>query len=190
MSTPHPADTMSSPVSVAPTPGPRRSIHYRRRWAYALWVTLLLLSAWALALWERPLVLTSASLVVDVRIRNAPPGARVKAWAGPWSRWTGPGLFAVSPIQVPLDPAGHATLPVFHLPIARRRWVKDYIPRDTWDLMMLEFSAPGQAPRYLPLSLAQDIRLGTLRPHWRLTSSLGLSWSSLQPEAKPPAEAP
>jgi hypothetical protein len=177
-----------SPLAAAPPA--QRSIHYRRRWAYALWVALLLLSAWPLVLWERPPVLASASLVVKVQIRNAPPGAQVKAWAGPRSRWTGPALFAASPIQVPLDPDGAATLPVFRLPIARRRWVKDYIPRDTWDLMMLEFSAPGQALRYFPLPLAQDIRSGTLRPHWKLTTTLGLSWASLQAEAKPPDEAP
>ena len=30
------------------------SIHYRRRWFYALWIGLLLLSGAGLFLWERP----------------------------------------------------------------------------------------------------------------------------------------
>jgi hypothetical protein len=171
-------------------PAAQRSIHYRRRWAYALWVALLLLSAWALALWERPLALTSASLVVGLRVRNTPPGTQVKVWAGPWARWTGPDQFAASPIQVPLKPDGTATLPVFHIPIARRRWFKGYIPRDTWDLMMLEFTAPGLPSRYLPLPLTKDLRLGILRPKWKLTNTVSVSWSSLETEAKPPEAAP
>jgi hypothetical protein len=185
-----PSNPPGPPPAEPPPPGPRRSIHYRRRWAYALWVTLLLLSLGALARWEQPRTVVAASLQVKVRIRQAPPGAVLRAWAGPWDRWTGPERLAATPIQVPLQPDGSATLPVFHLPIARRRWVRDYIPRGTWDLMVLGFTAPGQPPRYTVLPLCREIRLGVLRPRWRLTTSIECAWTTLAPEVRLPDPKP
>lgn len=173
-----------------PLPAPPRSIHYRRRWAYVLWVSLLLLSLGALVLWERPLAVVSASFQLKVAIRQAPAGATVQAWAGPWAAWDGPGRFAGAPIQVQLGADGSATLPVFHLPIARRRWAGGYIPSGTWDLMMLRFTAPGEPDRYWVVPLSRDIRMGILRPRFRLISTLSTRWGLLEAQPQVPKTRP
>jgi hypothetical protein len=188
----HPGQAMANlPAgSEHPSTAPAvRSIHYRRRWAYALWVALLLLSLGALVLWERPATTVTASYQVKVTIRQAPPGAAVEAWAGPWSRWTGPEGFSGAAGQAPLREDGSATLPVIHVPIARRRWAKGYIPRGTWDLVVLRFTAPGEAPRYVVLPLAPDIRSGLLRPRWRLTGTVNSRWGALDTAPQVPASA-
>jgi len=167
-----------------------RSIHYRRRWFYVLWVGLLLLSAGVWALWERPVQTVTASLDIRVRIRKAPAGARVQAWAGPWANWRNVDRSGPWAVQASLQPDGSATVPLFRIPIARRRWVKDYIPRGTWDLLMLRFTAPGQQPRYFPISLSLDIRSGVLRPKWRLTNTLETTWNNLSTDAKAPDRTP
>lgn len=179
--------TGPEPPSTAP---PVRSIHYRRRWAYALWVTLLLLSLGALALWERPAATVTASFQVKVTIRQAPPGAVVEAWNGPWSSWTGRDEFTSGTGQTTIQADGSATLPVIHVAIARRRWVKGYIPRGTWDLVVLRFTAPGEASRYAVLPLAADIRSGLLRPRWRLTGMINSRWGALDPEPRLPDPKP
>jgi hypothetical protein len=166
------------------------SIHYRQRWFYALWVTLLLMSCWALFLWERPLRFEQASLAVKVQIRNAPTGTQVQVWAGPWSRWEGLRWSGEEGGRTPLQADGSASLPLLRIQIARRRWLQGYVPRGTWDLVMLRFTAPSRPPRYLAVPLSEDIRQGVLRPKWRLTTSIGKSWEGLQTDGKAPAEKP
>lgn len=163
-----------------------RSIHYRRRWFYVLWVALLLLSCGVWYLWERPLRLEQASLQVQLRVRNAPAGTRVQVWAGPVSRWEGRDWSGEGLAQAALQADGSAGLPLFHIQIARRRWVKDYIPRGTWDLMMVKCTAPGAPPRYFALPLSEDIRKGVLRPRWRLTTTVSVPWDGLPTDPKAP----
>ncbi|MDR3671515.1 MAG: hypothetical protein P4L36_11760 [Holophaga sp.] len=163
-----------------PQPVPAaRSIHYRRRWFYVLWVALLLLSGGAWILWERPVRMEQASLQLVFRVRNAPPGTSVQVWAGPRSRWEGPGWSGEGLAQAQLQDDGYARLPLLRIQIARRRWVKDYIPRGTWDLLMFKCSAPGAPPRFFALPLSEDIRKGVLRPKWRLTTTINVSWDGL-----------
>jgi len=167
-----------------------RSIHFRRRWYYALWVGLLFLSAGALALWELPASTSEASLVVELQIPGAPAGTRIQGWVGPYAQgaeadWTGAGL-----IRADLQADGRATLPLARIRIARRRWVQDYIPRRTWDLMVLRFTPPDGPPRYFCLPLADDIRAGALRPKWRLTTSIRTPWGNLQADGRPPDRIP
>jgi len=167
------------------------SIHHRRRWYYALWSALLVLSAGALALWESPTRTDLASLQVTLTVPGAPGGSRLQAWAGPWkgwpgAAWSGRGAFA----DLALPSAGAATLPLLRVPIARRRWVRDYIPRGTWDLVMLKVVPPSGAPRYYALPVANDIRVGLLRPRYRLTASIDVSWDNLKVDAGPPNRVP
>jgi len=169
--------------------GPR-SIHYRRRWFYGLWVGLLLLCLWAWALWERPRAVDQAGLVVAVQIRNAPAGTQVQAWAGPWARWPGLAWTGDGGARTALAAQGATTLPELRIPIARRRWVPDYIPRGTWDLAMLKFTAPGEPPRYFPLPLSQDIRVGLLRGKHKLTTAITLPWANLPVDGKAPDRIP
>lgn len=167
-----------------------RGIHYRRRWFYALWVFLLLLSAGALALWERPLAVVQAPLVVRLRIRQAPAGAQVQLWAGPWARWQGQGWSGAGAEPAALPADSLTTLPPVQIAIARRRWVKDTIARGTWELVMLKFTAPGEPPRYFALPLSKDIRMGILRPKSKLLTTIETSWASLRTDGKPPDRIP
>lgn len=166
-------------------------IHYKRRWYYVLWSTLLVLSAGALFLWERPARTDLASLQVVLAIKGAPEGSRLQAWAGPWRRWpgsawSGQGAFA----DMPLPVSGSATLPLLRLSIARRRWTAGYIPRETWELVMVKVVPPSGAPRYYPLPCSSDIRLGLLKPKRRLTIAIDTSWSNLKVDANPPIRVP
>ena len=167
-----------------------RGIHYRRRWFYALWLGLLLLSAGALALWERPLAVVQANLTVRLLVKRAPAGAQVQVWAGPWDRWQGPGWSGDGAVRTGLQAGGWTTLPTAAITIARRRWLNQYIPRGTWELMMLRFTAPGEPDRYFALPLSKDIRGGLLRPQGRLITSVTCSWESLQVDGKAPDRIP
>jgi len=166
------------------------SIHYRQRWFYVLWVVLLLLSCLALFLWERPLRVEQASLVVRVQIREAPAGTRVQVWAGPWSRWEGLSWSGGEGAPTVLNADGSATLPLLRIQIGRRRWFHGYVPRSTWDLVMLRFTAPSGPARYLAVPLTEDIRKGVLRPRWKLFTTVGTPWNGLPTDGKAPAENP
>lgn len=170
---------------------PEPSIHVRRRWYYVLWTSLLALSCLALVLWETPTRRDLATLDVRIQVFGAPEGARLQAWAGPWGKWPGPswaggGAFA----DQPLPPGGAVKLPLLHVPIARRRFNLGYIPRGTWDLVMVKFSAPSQAPRFLVVPCSQDIRTGLLRPKYKLTDSIDISWKNLLVDGNPPNRVP
>ena len=142
------------------------SIHYRRRWFYVLWAALLLASLAALALWETPRSRDEATLKVQFRSPSAvPPGTVVQAWVGPSARrpdaaWLGEGSF----VEAPLGASQRVTLPVLKVKLGPRRWVKGaFVPRATWDLLLLRILRPGEAPRYVFMPLAGDLTSGLLR---------------------------
>jgi hypothetical protein len=167
-----------------------RSIHYRRRWFYALWVGLLLLSLEALALWERPRAIDQAPLQVQLQVREAPAGTGVQVWAGPWAQWQGLGWSGEGAPSTMLRAEGATPLPPLTIRIARRRWVKDYIRGDSWELLMLKLTAPGEQPRYFALPLSKDIRTGLLRPKGKLISTIMVSWKSLRLDGRAPDRIP
>lgn len=168
-----------------------RSIHYRRRWFYALWAGLLGLSLAGLALWETPRARETASLQMRVRLMGAPAGTRLQAWAGPRATWPGAAWNGEGAVGDPwAGPDGRLVLPLVHMRIARRRWVKDYVPRGTWDLVMLKFTPPDGPPRWFALPFGQDIRSGLLRPRYRLATDIDVSWLNLQVDASTPNRVP
>ena len=157
------------------------SIHYRRRWFYALWVCLLLLSLMMLALWERPSWTDQAAIQVKVKLTQAPPGTRILGWAGPSASWPGPGWPGTGAFgEATLEPDGSATLPLVRLQIAHRRWNQGYLPRGTWDLVVIKVLPPSGPPRFLALPCSADIRSGLLRPRLKTTYSIGSSWQNLR----------
>lgn len=170
---------------------PAASIHYRRRWFYVLWSGLLVLSCAALFLWERPASRDQASLQVLLHLQGAPEGVKAQAWAGPAARfagpdWTGAGAFA----EAAMAPDGSVPLPLVRLWIARRRWVRDYIPRGTWDLVVVKLSPPSGAPRFLVLPCGKDIHSGILRAKHKEIISIDISWENLTLDAKPSNRVP
>ena len=170
---------------------PQPSIHYRRRWFYVLWCVLLALSGLALLLWETPSARELASFEVLLSLPDAPAGTRVQAWAGPWAQWPGEAWSGADAFaDLALGAGGLARLPVVRLHIARRRFHLGYVPRGTWDLVMLKFSPPSEPPRYLALPCSQDIRTGVLRPKFRLTGSIDISWRNLRLDGLPPNRIP
>ena len=162
-----------------------RSIHHQRRWFYALWVILLLLSATALVLWETPKRHVEASMVLRVAVPDAPAGTRVRAWIGPRGQWRGMDAGGPCLVQAVLQPDGSASFPLVHVRIARRRWGRDYIPRGTWDLAQVQFIPPDGPPRYYTLPLDMDLRSGLLRPGWRLLNQINTHWASLGTSVPP-----
>ena len=162
-----------------------RSIHYRRRWFYVLWCTLLAGAFAALGLWETPARREKAALETSVLIRGVPEGTRVQAWAGPlraWpgSRWNGEGAWA----DLALPRSGAVPLPLIRLPIARRRLGRGYIPRGTWDLVVVRLLPPSGPPRYLPYECSKDITSGLLAQGHRLKVTISGSWEHLPVDAE------
>ncbi|BDU78422.1 hypothetical protein [Mesoterricola sediminis] len=167
------------------------SIHHRRRWFYVLWTCLLLLSLGALVLWNLPTRTDQASLQMGVVIPDAPSGARVQVWAGPRARcphpaWDGRGSLG----EAALGPAGDARLPLLRVPIARRRWVKDFIPGRTWEIVLLRVVVPGQPDKFIIYPLTLDIRAGLLGPGRKLLITSQSKWAKLRVEVPPPNGLP
>jgi hypothetical protein len=164
------------------------SIHFQRRWFYALWVILLAVAAGAWILWEKPASWSQASLVVQLKLRDVPLGTRIQAWNGPRAQWPGAswaglGAFADLPLQADQT----LTLPTLRVPIAERRWVrKDYIPRGTGDLVVLKVTPPGGPSRYFLLPLAEDLHSGLLKPKWKLTVFINKSFNGLTLDCRRP----
>lgn len=153
------------------------SIHYRRRWYYVLWSSLLVASFWLWILWLVPAKSGEAAIRLNLRIADIPAGSRIGVWAGPRASWDGSGkgdLAATA--QVPSD--GALTLTRL-LPVAYRRWIGDYIPGKTSDLLILMIQPPEGAVRYITLRLHQDWRDGTLQPGRRLLVTLEGKWKGL-----------
>jgi len=165
------------------------SIHYRRRWFYVLWGGLLAASLGALARWETPKSRTEASLKVILRCpQDAPEGTRVQAWAGPAAQrpaasWQGEGAFA----DLPLDASHQVALPTVRMHVASRRWVRNaFVPRGTWNLLVLKVSRPGLPPRFLVASLDDDLAHGALVAGHLLIYSLTTRIGSLALDPKAP----
>jgi len=165
-----------------------RSIHYRRRWFYVLWVLLVLISGGTLYLWEKPLRVGQAKVEISLRVAEAPAGTRLQVWAGPRSRWPS-GRWEGQGARVDqVLTSDHLKIPAFYLPVAYRRWVPDFIPRRTSDFLVFKFSAPGQPPRYEWLSLARDLRAGTLGPGRRMWLGIDCKWGALGVDPEAPYE--
>jgi hypothetical protein len=154
-------------------------------------VTLLALALGLLYLWERPVRTDLAAFSLTIQVNEAPAGTRFEAWAGPWASWqgrawNGAGAFAAGPLQ-----AGQAcALPVLRVPIGTRRWQGGYVPRRTWDLVMVRITGGDGQIRYLAVPLSADIRLGGLRPKYRLMTSIITLWQNLKVDGRAPDRIP
>jgi hypothetical protein len=163
---------------------PERSIHFQRRWFYVLWCVLLFASLAAFAAWETPSRRELGALDVAIDVRDVPAGTRAQAWEGPrkaWrAAWNGEGAWA----DLVLAKEGPTPLPRTRLAIARRRWVHDYIPRGTWDLVIVRLTPPSGPARYLVLDCSKDIRAGVIRKGFRLKVVISGVWSHLPVDAE------
>jgi len=151
------------------------SIHYRRRWYYVLWSSLLAASICLWILWLVPAKSGEATLRMHVRIGNLPAGSRIGVWVGPRSSWTGK-LEAAT--LAPIPPDGALTLSRT-LPVAYRRWFGDYIPGKTADLVILGIQPLEGPVRYISLRLHKDWAAGALRPGRKMLATIDGSWNGL-----------
>ncbi|BDU70774.1 hypothetical protein GETHOR_28750 [Geothrix oryzae] len=156
-----------------------RSIHYRRRWYYALWSALLLASLAFLWRWETPASQGSAELTVKIQVLNAPPECTVLFWTGPKKAW--PGANQEPSLNQPGRPLTAAAEAIGSLKarVAYRRWVGDLIPRRTDDLLILKFQPKSEAPRFFAVPLDGDWQSRLLRPGRRMGISASVDWSGL-----------
>jgi len=146
---------------------------------YVLWSVLLGLSIAALVLWETPKSSGTAKLAVSCRPQGLPAGCRVKAWVGPRSKWAGAawdgeGAWSELPANT-----GEIVFPPVAITVGYRRWVKNYIPRKTSDLLVLRFQAPAVAPRYFVLPLGADWIHGSFRTDRQTGIRADITWDGL-----------
>lgn len=156
-----------------------KSIHFRRRWFYVLWLCLLLASLAALVLWETPSRSGKVNLQIQVLVKQAPQGCRVQVWVGPGRKWQGK-LSDGREVRVnQAFPEVGKVVASLELPVAYRRWTRQYIPGQTADLVVLVFTPPTGSPRYLGFHLDTDLNTGLLRPGRGMKLSLECAWEGL-----------
>jgi len=133
----------------------------------------------AKVLWEVPLQNGVASLDLRCQIKDLPAGSRMQVWAGPKDQWPNiPWHQIETPVQA--DPAsGKVRMPLMILPVALRRWIHDYIPRGTADLIVIRIEAKPEKPRYCVIPLGMDWRSGSLRPGRRMFMSVSSPWEGM-----------
>jgi len=160
-----------------------RSIHHQRRWFYVLWSVMLAASLGVLALWLIPAKQGHGTFTANLTIRNLPKGTRMQVWAGPAGKWPGAAWTGerLQSDQV-IDQERFSSGPV-DIPIAYRRWVKDYIPRRTTDLVIIKATSPSGEVKFLQISLKDDLRSGLLIPKRRLAFTISANWPLLQRDA-------
>ena len=168
------------------------SIHYRRRWFYVLWCSLLLISLGAYGLWEWPKRIEKPLLIVLMKADQLPAGVEVQVWTGPKAAWPGPGWDGLD-ARCTLKPNGTGGMetPPMLVPVGVRRWVKKgTVPRRTHDLLVFRFIAPGQAVRFSFVSLKNDWRQGLLRDGKRLFFRYEPEWKELSLDGRLPEDLP
>lgn len=168
-----------------PEASTERSIHWRQRWWYALWVALLLGALGLWAWWETPAVRGTGHVVLTLKVEGLPPGSRISAWVG--SSGTAPGtggFLGPWPVQDPLRPL---PIPPLEIRAGLRRWHQGFIPRLTTDRILLRLDPPQGPPRFLVYDLRADLAAGTAGPHRRLFISAPVRWAPLSEDASSPS---
>ncbi|HEU4952552.1 MAG TPA: hypothetical protein VFT46_11410 [Holophagaceae bacterium] len=161
------------------------SIHWRQRWWYVLWVSLLLTSLGFWAWWETPAARGTGHVVLKLWVVGLPEGSRVSAWAGP--QGAGPAEAAFQGPWVVADPAKPLPIPPLEIQAALRRWHQGYIPRLTTASLLIRIQ-PAQGPaRYLGYDLRHDLDSGAAGPHRRLFISGPVRWDTLSVDATHPS---
>lgn len=152
-----------------------RTIHYRRRWYYALWVVLLAAAAGFLAWWETPARAGSGRIRLVLKAPDFPPGTRAALWTGSARDWTpawDPGG-GWNPVQAGLANAGPAPLRIAH-----RRMGQGLLMRRTQDLAIVVLEAPAGERRYLVYDLREDLAT-VLQIGRYLTVETSTTWARL-----------
>jgi hypothetical protein len=171
-------------------PGSPRSIHWRRRWYYTLWVGLLLACLLAWGLWERPAFEGTWTARIHLTVRGFPGPGRAQVWCGTASRWQeafrGGGIQA--DLELPSDQ--RAAVPPIRMALALRRWWPIHIPRRTWDVMVIRLTSAQGESRYLTLSFHQDLVRRVVRPRAVMSLEMDLKWATLPLDAPMPSELP
>lgn len=156
-----------------------QSIHFKRRWYYALWCVLLLASLVALGLWETPVQGGTAELTFNIQIKNPPTGCTAQAWVGPRKRWpVADRLAPMTEVGKPLTAEG-AAVGTLALRVGYRRWIGGILPRSTDDLVVVKFQPNGGTARYFAYPLDLDWHNGLLRPGRRMGIQITFDWDGL-----------
>lgn len=166
------------------------SIHHQRRGFYVLWSALLLLGLGAYGLWVTPARIEGPRFGLVLHAEALPDDVQAYVWTGPRQDWPRQGRETFDGFR-PLvrSGAGSLRMEATALPMALRRWVKGtLITSRSHDLVVLRFVAPGQASRYLFLSLREDWYQGVLRDGKLLSYSLRPRWEALSSEGGLPLE--
>lgn len=167
------------------TAGVQPSIHHRRRYWYALWVVLLACSVGLAAWWETPASRGTGRLDLSLQGQGVVQGAELDYWVGPRGEWRGESAPWQGTIVVQ-DPSRPVNVPTLTLKLATRRLHQGYIPRGTYDLVVLRLRQPGQSPRYAKYDLKNDLLSGVMAPHRHLFVTISMIWKNFPEDSKHP----
>lgn len=161
-----------------------RDYHYRRRWYYLLWTLLLMVSIGLWVAWEIPAESGYGRVGTQLRLPGIPPGTSISAWAGPHGNirsdiWGDPSRV----IDLGDSKGTLVEMPPLQLPFAKRRWADAYIPKRTWDLVVIRLKPPSGPTRYFVMDLTSDWNEGTIRPGRVLRYKVACPWEGLATEA-------
>jgi len=175
----------------APDPGALRSIHWRRRWYYVLWGSLLLSCLLAWGLWERPAFEGTWTARIHLTVHGLPGPGRVQVWCGS-SLMRAAAFQGSGGLQADLELATDRRLevPPIRMALALRRWWPIHIPAKTWDLMVIRItSAQGQS-KYVTLPFHEDLVRRVVRPRAVMSLEMDFKWATLPLDAAGPSELP
>jgi hypothetical protein len=146
------------------------SIHWRRRWFYALWAVLLGTALGAYALWSIPGKKGTARLVVAMRLEDSAGLSTEMASYPPngspwdWKAMEFKGGRFVGEIMVPL---------------AYRRWTGAVHHGRCHEGVLLRFTKGGER-RYFLIDLRQDVATGLFMPGRKMALEYnGLAWGRM-----------
>jgi len=157
------------------------SIHFQRRWYYALWLLLLCASLGLYWLWQTPLWSGHATVIVELVFDEQLEGCKVFTWVGPKNEYRKTGTTNVTYLVGPnIQFNGTNYRTTFRIPVSKRRWSRDYIWDSTYDLIVIGFSPAKGVPRFTSFSLTEDIYTGLLRPGRTMKLTAHSRWIDLK----------
>ena len=131
-------------------------------------------------LWIIPSKKGQAELIFAFHISDIPEDTEVRGWLGPKNTLFFP-LKANPNINLTKNTKGSSliTLGPIETSISYRRWTRLYIANETNDTAAFVFLPKHEPPRYLLISLSEDINSGLLAPRRRMTETITTSWTGL-----------
>lgn len=159
--------------------GSARSIHYQRRWYYALWGSLLLGSLVLYGLWTTPVAAGTGFISAEIRLVGAPEGTRLD-----YRLVRLKDLGRHDALFAPGD--GYSTGKV-SVPILRRRWTGKVFETSPCAIL-IRLTPPGGGGRYAWMNFWGDLETGLLSNKRRIALRVPVGWDTLSTAESDPTK--